>query len=374
MLVAQMATMQQRSYVQASRYIDQLIEELRRVIPLAMKKWDEDAIHDARVCTRRLKAAVDLLIPVTTEQHRKPLGKTLRTLRRTLGPLRDLDVMISHLQEKRYQRGHRRAAAWVVEELQAERRREREKFSAKVSAPRILGQLGGWWGLREEIAGKRRMLTPVLVRSLHEQVNSFAGQADSMVTAGGADAATAGQRVEIAQAEAGDAVEGTGTGAGAGEQVPAAAEAPGTDPHALRIAGKLLRYTLELASATGHELPGPVLKQFKHMQGALGLWHDYVVLSQKVMRLALDDEIACHDRVLYEQLSALAGLLWRQAEHQLKVFAGIWQDQGPQVASSIREAMVLPAAAGAGAAASGAGSAASENQGEATIPATDTPF
>ena len=152
------------------------------------------------------------------------------------------------------------------------------------------------------------------------------------------------------------------------EQVPEAAQTPGTDPHALRIAGKLLRYTLELASATGHELPEPVIKQFKHMQGALGLWHDYVVLSQKVMRLTLDDEIACHDRVLYEQLSALAGLLWRQAEHQLKVFAGIWREQGTQVAVSIRETMELPDLARAGAG-DAAGSVASQGQ-EATIPGT----
>ena len=346
--------MQQRSYLQASRYIDQLIEELCRLVPLAMKKWDEDAIHDARVCTRRLKAAVDLLVPVTSEQHRKPLGRTLRTLRRRLGPLRDMDVMISHLQDARYRRRHGRAAAWVVQKLQEERRQERQKFAAKVSAPRILAQLGVWWGLREEIATHRNILTPVLLRSLHEQLNSFTEQAETMV------AATAGAGIAgTASTMGGQPENGTPAPAGSpttGEQNQSPAQTPGnaeTDPHALRIAGKLLRYTLELAGQTGHELPSPVIGQFKRMQGALGLWHDYVVLSQKVMRLTLDDEIACHERVLYEQLFALAGLLWRQAEHQLKAFAGIWQEQGTQVTASIRQAM--PMARRGGAAVGGAG-------------------
>lgn len=345
--------MQQRSYIQASRYIDQLIEELCSLVPLAMKKWNEDAIHDARVCTRRLKAAVDLLAPVTSQQHRRPLAKTLRTLRRRLGPLRDMDVMISHLQEARYRRRHGRAAGWVVRELQEERRRERQKFAAKVSAPQILAQLGGWWGLREELATKRRILTPVLVESLHKQLASFAGQAEAMAvaTVGAKAATTASPTTEQpdsgSQAEAGlatDAAQSPELGETAG-QTEGEAE---TDPHALRIAGKLLRYTLELAAHTGHELPDPVIGQFKRMQGTLGLWHDYVVLSQKVMCLTLDDEIACHDRVLYEQLFALAGLLWRQAEHQLKFFAGIWQEQGTQMTGSVRGAMPLPAVANEG--------------------------
>ena len=353
--------MQQRSYIQASRYIDQLIEELCRLVPLAMKKWDEDAIHDARVCTRRLKAAVDLLAPVTSEQHRRPLARTLRTLRRRLGPLRDMDVMISHLQEARYRRRHGRAAEWVVQELQEERRRERQKFAAKVSTPQILAQLGGWWGLREELATKRRILTPVLVGSLRVQLDSFAGQAETMVAAtAGAKAATTASSMPAQPDNGSHAEAGLGTDAEQSRKLEetageTAGKTPGetlgeaeTDPHALRIAGKLLRYTLELAAHTGHALPGPVIGQFKRMQSALGLWHDYVVLSQKVMRLTLDDEIACHDRVLYEQLFALAGLLWRQAEHQLKLFAGIWQEQGTPVTASIREAMPLSAVANEG--------------------------
>ncbi len=49
-----------------------------------------------------------------------------------------------------------------------------------------------------------------------------------------------------------------------------ATAAGGHDPHALRIAGKALRYTLEMAVESGRPLPAAVAKAFKRMQDALG--------------------------------------------------------------------------------------------------------
>src|SRR5439155_26632862 len=50
-----------------------------------------------------------------------------------------------------------------------------------------------------------------------------------------------------------------------------------TDPHELRIAGKLLRYTFEMLRFTrGHKPPANVVRTFKRMQDALGDWHDQV--------------------------------------------------------------------------------------------------
>src|SRR4051794_12290305 len=81
------------------KYIDDLVESLRGLIPKALKEWDVEAIHHARVSTRRLKAALDLLEPVLPGGQRRPFAKVLRNLRRQLGPLRDMDVMLSHLKE-----------------------------------------------------------------------------------------------------------------------------------------------------------------------------------------------------------------------------------------------------------------------------------
>jgi len=293
------------------RYMDQLVEELCRRAPKALKKWDQDAIHDARVATRRLKAMVNLLTPLTQEEYRRPFARALRSLRRRLGPLRDLDVMIDHLQESCYQRRHATAAAWVTHRLQEERRVQRHKLATKASPAGILARLGTWWGLREEVGDllERTPLDGHLARALRQQLESFTLHADKLR---------------------------------ANMDLHARERAP-DDPHALRIAGKLLRYTLELAATLGHPLPPAVLAHFKQMQDTLGLWHDCVVLSQKVMRLTLDDEIACHDRALYEQLLHLSGLLWRQAEHQLKRFAAIWSARGPELTTTIQTLFPLPA-------------------------------
>ena len=282
--------------------MDQLVEELCRCAAKALKQWDPDAIHDARVATRRLKAMVDLLVPLTQEEYRRPFAKALRIVRRRLGPLRDLDVMIDHLQEDRYRR-HATAAAWVTQRLQEERRARRHKLAAGEGPARILARLGTWWGLREEL-GETRARPPLeghMAGALRQQLESFRRQAEQL---------------------------------NATTDPPAGAPRP-DDPHALRIAGKQLRYTLELAAALGHPLPRSVLTHFKQMQNALGLWHDCVVLSQKVLRLALDEDIACHDRALYAQLLQLSGVLWRQAERQLKRFAVIWSERGPETTATI---------------------------------------
>ncbi len=68
------------------KHADALVENLRRVLPRAVKQWEESSIHDARVCTRRLKAILDVLSPVLSKEHRKPFAKILGKLRRQLGP------------------------------------------------------------------------------------------------------------------------------------------------------------------------------------------------------------------------------------------------------------------------------------------------
>src|SRR2546426_7490286 len=80
-------------------HLDRLMEELHAHVPKALHDWDEEAIHRARVATRRLSAALDLVKPAVGKKRRKALERVLRNLRRRLGPLRDTDVMLGHLQE-----------------------------------------------------------------------------------------------------------------------------------------------------------------------------------------------------------------------------------------------------------------------------------
>jgi CHAD domain-containing protein len=131
-------------------YIDQLVEELRGDVPKAMKQWDGKAIHQSRVATRRLKAALDLLDPVLSDEHLKPFAKVLKKLRRRLGPMRDLDVMIGHLSTLK-SKPHAPAIAWLSQCLDRQRASVRDESTSKGTAARVLSRLGTWWGLREEV-------------------------------------------------------------------------------------------------------------------------------------------------------------------------------------------------------------------------------
>jgi len=45
------------------------------------------------------------------------------------------------------------------------------------------------------------------------------------------------------------------------------------DPHELRIAGKQLRYTVEMMQKSGHRPGTAFVRTVKRMQEELGLWH-----------------------------------------------------------------------------------------------------
>ncbi len=55
---------------------------------------DPEALHDMRVATRRMRAAFALFAPYFDEKTLKPFGKGLRQAGRTLGAVRDLDVLL----------------------------------------------------------------------------------------------------------------------------------------------------------------------------------------------------------------------------------------------------------------------------------------
>lgn len=285
-----------------SSHLDDLIGELNRTIPKALKEFDADCIHDARVATRRLKAALDLLRPVLSDHHRGPFAKVLKKLRRRLGPLRDLDVMIEHLGELSSHSAHGAAADWLRGHLVRRRQEARENTSKKFAPADVLAKLGAWWPVRQEVAEAGEAVDSLLAESIHLQLDAFAERAEKIGTGGG--------------------------------------EEP-QDPHQLRIGGKLLRYTLELAKAQGHRLPAPILRAFKRMQESLGTWHDYVVLLECATQVALDESLAYHDAEMTRRVLDLSRLFLRRAMSELAKFSSIWKRRGGEVARTIRETFPL---------------------------------
>jgi len=300
---AQMATHDPEIFPLAD-YLDRLVDALRDLAFPALEAFDADAIHDARVATRRLKAALDLLRPVLVAAHRQAFAGVLRKLRRRLGPLRDLDVMLDHLKElAQAGRGrHVVAVAWLTRQWQESRLAAQAKSNGLASPSRVLVRLGAWWAARHDIRQSATAVDVLLAESLRNQTENFASQANRLAgrTALPADAAV-------------------------------------QDPHQVRIAAKALRYTLELAVEQGHPPAKSVAKSFKRLQDCLGLWHDYVILAERAMATSLSAQLAHHDSSMQKRILDLAGYALRQADLNIERFGRLWSECGAEVTASIRQ-------------------------------------
>jgi CHAD domain-containing protein len=279
-------------------YLDSLVDNLRRLVSAAVSGEDPDAVHDARVATRRLKAATDLVRECVSGRSRRPFDRVGKCLRRQLGPLRDLDVMLEHLSEIK-QPSFQAGVHWIEERLRHCRQETVRSAADNAPPARILARLGSWWGLRHEIKEAKDSIGEMLAQSVHLQLDAFVEQAHDLVA----------ERHN--------------------------------DPHQLRIAGKSLRYTLEMSREHGVKLSAAVLSQFKRMQNALGLWHDYAVLAERVLRESVECDLALHEPHLQSELLGVAQLSLRKSEAQLKKMATLWKQRGEELAQTIRQAFPL---------------------------------
>jgi CHAD domain-containing protein len=280
------------------KYLDSLVDNLRKLMSAALSGEDDDAVHDARVITRRLKAATDLVKTVVSGRCRRPFDRVGKSLRRQLGPLRDLDVMLEHLGEFK-QPKLQPAVQWMRDRLTALRQEAVQTAGDKTPPARMLARLGTWWGLRHDIETARDSIPELLAQSVHLQLDAFVEQAEDLI----------GVRRN--------------------------------DPHQLRIAGKSLRYTLELARESGIRLPASVASLFKRMQTALGLWHDFVVLAERIMLESVECDLALHNPRLQGDLLTVAQQCLRKSESQLKKMADLWTTRGKSLTDIIRQSFPL---------------------------------
>lgn len=254
-----------------------LLKELARLTNRAQAEGDIQSVHHARVCTRRLSAALQVLSPVLGRNPRH-LAKTLRKTRRSLGELRDIDVQLSHLREITGA-AHKAALAWALQQL----KQRRQRLWCQVRKQRFARHRKQWRRVWQQLESAPRQARTCLAQSLRKQLASFTSLADAL--------------------------------------------SPAASPHALRIAGKSLRYTIELSAAAGSRLPPGLLPTFKQMQDLLGLWHDYVVLADTLMELAPNEQLALTNPKLAQQVLALANLLLHRGQLELDKFKRLWKLQ-----------------------------------------------
>lgn len=233
----------------AEHLIRQRLTALTRALSGA-RRGDVPSIHQARVATRRLGEALPL---VASGEHGRMLGRTLRKVRRALGPVRELDVALLNLEDL--------------------------EVAGHVPRPAIIR-------LRQVIQQERRLLHGVMRRQLDRvNVDKLRRRAIAMArkqsTAAGDRGRTgASQRLIDATLRAARratamraAIDGV-----AGIYLP-------DRLHAVRIALKKMRYAKELVRELSGSRAMTALRTLKQGQELLGRMHDLEILIARTRAL-----------------------------------------------------------------------------------------
>ncbi len=215
-----------------------------RHLPKALA-GDQEAVHDMRVSTRRLRIALPVLAQKPGGRRARRALKVLRELTRAAGGSRDLDVCVG-LFEARWEELAARSPELLVlrRRLRAARGRSRHRMAERL--------------MDIEIAGVRRDLRKLIALGAPPLFTALRGLRET--------SATTGTRL-LASLEA------------LGQRY---------DPEALhraRMVARRLRYVAELAGALrGHEPESAAL--FRELQTGLGHVRDHFVLASWLARQA----------------------------------------------------------------------------------------
>jgi len=212
------------------------------------RKGDVNGVHHARVATRRLREALPVVV---SGKIARKLKKRMRRLTRALGPVRELDVALITLDE----------------------------LAASGDAPE-----GGIVRLRFVVAEERTRLLIEMTRQI-ERLDLHKVQKQSLDAArAGASKKRGGRgdRRRIADADARTARRGADLHAAINN---AGGIYLADRLHAVRIAVKKLRYTMEIARELRGSRALKQLRTLKRVQDLLGRMHDLEVLIARTRAL-----------------------------------------------------------------------------------------
>jgi CHAD domain-containing protein len=248
------------------------LEKFVSLLPRVLLSEKADTIHDTRVYSRRLQQVMRVFFSQPHNGKARKLVRTLRNSRRSLGPCRNLDVTIAIIQKKiRAAKEETVRNAWRQVRQNLEEKRSRELVRAR----RELDQ----FDLMTFIKRSRDLL------DLGDRASDPEQSLQKTIKQGLIDWS--------------DALDN-------------AMRDPGQDSfHAFRIAGKRLRYALELLATMGDYSSAAKVKALKKLQDQIGDWHDRQVLLQLVADfLSQPDFLAAHPDL------ARALLAEMDSEHQ----------------------------------------------------------
>jgi CHAD domain-containing protein len=277
----------------AERILDARLAEVQRYLPLAARHNAEDMefVHQLRVSCRRAAAALRAFESLAGRRGRK-LKRWLQRLRRAAGPARDADVYLTRLRlELDPGNDHAQQLVDFVRQSRADAQVELNHIDAKAAE-----------------GGFQRAIDRCLDRIARPR-----GQAEHQSFA------------EFAQHALAAAAEGT--------SVVNPQTAPLAELHELRIAGKRLRYAIEIFhSAAAPELRHEVYPDIEELQERLGELNDHLASQARLQRwlaeLPADGFAAFIAELIVNEHAAATRvhrmfLQWWTPEKQHQVTAGL---------------------------------------------------
>ena len=116
-----------------------------KALPVAVTGIDPEGVHDVRVASRRLRAAMDVAVGCFPDSWYKPLHSAARAITTELGDVRDRDVLLEYLIVERESVSPSERAG--IERLIARIEREREiarahmlDFLSKLESDNVAGE------------------------------------------------------------------------------------------------------------------------------------------------------------------------------------------------------------------------------------------
>jgi CHAD domain-containing protein len=238
----------------ARETISKLFDQLMKNLPGTRDGSDIEALHDMRVASRRMRASLKVFKTCLPAEYREPVEVEMGAITRALGQVRDQDVFIDHLRS--YMRGtDKLSIRWLID------REIKIRDGARISMLSALDELEQS-DLRDRLSILLENARKTKADSGKLYKNLFGEQAYSLVTPRLSDLCAYDTVIIDPENVAG--------------------------LHAMRIAAKKLRYTLEaFAPCFGEPMQDAIL-HLKTMQDFLGLVHDCDVWMEKLTEYSKD--------------------------------------------------------------------------------------
>jgi len=252
------------------RLVRRRLLALARYLPGALA-GDGRALHRARVASRRLRELLPILAIERRGVQRVRLRKPLRRVTRTLGTVRELDVVLGLLEEPEFKGAPGPAAGMVRARVSRARTARRREMLERLGDLDLTAVAESLRALAQVMAGPRhdRRWRAALARRLSRRASALR---DRVREAGSLYAPEA--------------------------------------LHRARVATKKLRYALEVADETGAAPCRPEVRTLKRTQDALGRLHDVQVLEIHVRDA--DARAPGQSRGQARSLEALSGAVDRE--------------------------------------------------------------